>query len=90
MWPAIHTRPDIAYAVSTLAKYSSNPGTEHRKSVEKIFRYIKGTLNYGLTFKADKADDMISYSDSDFTGLIDGRKSTRAFTFILAGAPIAH
>ncbi len=38
----------------------------------------------------DSEDNLMGYSDSDFTGLIDGRKSTRAYVFILAGALVSY
>lgn len=67
MWPAIHTRPDIAYAVGALSRYSSNPSKLH----------------------CQMPDDLIDYSDSDYAGTIDGRRSTSAYTFLLGGAAIS-
>ena len=43
LWIANGTRPDVAYAVSQVAKYMSNPGMEHWTAVKRIFRYLKGT-----------------------------------------------
>ena len=53
-------------------------------------RYISSTLNAGLVFRKDTEDDIVGYSDSDYAGTKDGRKSTGAYTFLLAGAPISH
>ena len=47
------TRPDITYAVSNVAKFSANPTKQHWIAVKRIFRYLKGTLNYGLLFSKE-------------------------------------
>ena len=87
---SMHTRPDIAYAVGVLSRYCSNPGPLHCKYLQRIMRYISSTLNTGLVFRKDTEDDIVGYSDSDYAGTKDGRKSTGAYTFLLAGAPISH
>ena len=50
MYLAISTRPDIAYTVGVLSRFSSNPGPQHWKAVKHLFRYLKGTLDYKLTY----------------------------------------
>ena len=44
------TRPDIAYAVSKLSRYTSNPGVEHWKAIIKVLRYLHFTRNIGLNY----------------------------------------
>lgn len=90
MWPAIHTRPDLAYSVGVLSRYCSNPGKLHCNLLQRVLRYVAGTLNLGLVFRKDSEDDIVGYSDSDYAGLIDGRKSTGAYVFMFAGGPISH
>ena len=53
MYLAVSTRPDIAYAVGVLARFSSNPGTAHWAAVKHLFRYLKGTLDYKLVYAPD-------------------------------------
>ena len=49
------TRPDIiAQALSSASQFSSNPGSEHWKSVKRILRYIKGTVDWGIVFDGNK------------------------------------
>lgn len=90
MWPAIHTRPDIAYAVGVLSRYCSNPGPFHCKYLQRVMRYLLGTLDIGLVFRKDTEDDIVGNSDSDYAGTKDERKSTGAYTFMLVGALISH
>ena len=54
MYLAIGTRPDIMYAVRKLAQYNANPGRGHWQAVKHIFRYLKGTMDLKLMYRADE------------------------------------
>ena len=58
--------------------------------VVQVFRYLSGTLDFGITFQADSSDELIGYTDSDYAGLVDGRKSTGGYIFMLSGGPLSH
>ncbi|KAL0345793.1 UNVERIFIED_CONTAM: Retrovirus-related Pol polyprotein from transposon RE2 [Sesamum radiatum] len=45
-----YTRPDIAYAVSRLSRYTHNPNKDHWNALCRLFRYLKGTINMSLHF----------------------------------------
>ena len=49
-WAALATRPDISFAVATVAKFSANPRVAHWNAVKCIFRYLAGTRNLWLTY----------------------------------------
>jgi hypothetical protein len=53
MYLASATRPDIAYAVSKLSWFVSNPGSEHWCALERVMRYLVGTMNYGIHYSGD-------------------------------------
>lgn len=76
------TRPDIAYTVSTVAQFASDPSQEHWMAVKRIFRYLKKTRGYGLVFKGRSSQTPEGYSDADWAGGYD-RTSVGAFVFIL-------
>ena len=62
------TRPDIAYAVSNVAKFCTKPTKEHWTTVKKIVRYLKGTPNHGLLYKSQPSVDsnaFVGFSDSN-------------------------
>ncbi|CAM8883156.1 unnamed protein product [Rhodiola kirilowii] len=44
------TRPDIAYAVGKWSRYTSNPSTHQWEAIRRVFKYLKGTMNHGLTY----------------------------------------
>ena len=90
MWPTLYTRPDIAYALGVLNRYYSDPGPTNCNQVIQIFRYLFGTLDLGITFTADSKDELVGYTDSNYAGFIDGRKSTRGYIFMLSGGPLSH
>ena len=50
LYVANRIRPDIAYAIGRLSRYTSNPNEERWKVLERVFRYLKGTLDYSLLF----------------------------------------
>ena len=81
MYLAISTRPDIAYAVGVLSRFSSNPGMAHWTAVKHLFRYLKGTMDYKLTYRPDPSSPSLfsTYSDADHGGCKDSGKSTGAY-----------
>nr|KAJ0189167.1 hypothetical protein LSAT_V11C800436000 [Lactuca sativa] len=49
MYAMISTRPNIAYVVGRLSRYTSNSSSHHWQAVSRVFKYLKGTMNYGIT-----------------------------------------
>ena len=69
MYLAIATRPDIAYAINKLAQFTSVPKPKHWTAVKRIFRYLKSTKNYKLTYGG--SDELLNeelniYCDADW------------------------
>ena len=50
MYTMVCTRPDIAHAVGVLSRFMSKPGKEHWTAVKRVFRYLRGTSDYGLCY----------------------------------------
>ena len=88
MYAQIATRPDLSYAVSTLAKFASNPGRAHWNTLTHVLRYIKGSLDYRITYGGDNKEiQPIGYVDVDYGGDLDSRRSCSGHVFIQAGGP---
>ena len=68
------TRPDIAFAASTLSRFCSDPGEEHWLVAKKVLRYLKATFNHGITYSKNN-EGIKAYSDSDWAGDIDECRS---------------
>ena len=84
------TRPDIAFAVNVASRYASNPSIQHFEIIERIFRYLKGTQESKLCFKALKENplEIQAFSDSDYAMNPDDRTSTSGLIILLSGCPI--
>ena len=92
MYAMVGTRPDIAFAVGAVSRYASNPGDEHWRAVKRILRYLKGTAEKGLLFSGSTTSvgvNVIGYSDADWAGCHDDRRSTTGYLFQLGGAAIS-
>ena len=93
IWLASGTRPDIAYAVSQVARFNANPGIAHWKAVVKIFRYLQGTINMGIKYSSTahfpELLNIIGYSDSDHARCIDTRRSITGYMFMMSNGPIS-
>ncbi|KAH9681187.1 hypothetical protein KPL71_026873 [Citrus sinensis] len=77
------TRPDIIYVVGLVSRYIENPKTTHFKAAKRILRYVKGTTNFGLLYSFSNDYKLVGYSDSDWGGDVDDRKSTTGFVFFI-------
>jgi hypothetical protein len=67
------------------------PKMSHLSAAKRILRYIKGTMDYGIVFnKPDKKSiELIGYTDSNWCGDKDDRKSTAGYVFLYGGSPIS-
>ena len=85
----IATRPDIAYAVNRLAAYTANPSFEHYNAAKRVLRYVKGTRNYGITYRDDNShlvgptdsNNFYGFSDAAFANT-DDRRSISGYVFL--------
>jgi hypothetical protein len=75
------SRPDISFSVCVCARYQSNPKESHLTAVKRIIRYINGTVNYGIWYSRDTNLELAGYSDADWAGNADDRKSTSGGCF---------
>jgi hypothetical protein len=72
----IATKPDIMYVASLVFRFMESPKNSHRKMVKQIMRYVAGTLKFGLWYTKSDSNQLSGYTDSDFAGSLDDRKST--------------
>ena len=86
MYAMLGTRPDIAYAVSKVSQYSTNPNPTHWTAVKRIFRYLAGSPNWGLYYGGQGSGS--GFTDADW-GSSDDRRSIGGYTFLLNGSAIS-
>jgi hypothetical protein len=82
------TRPDITFAVNQVAQRVENPIKSDWIKVKRIFRYLAGTLNYGLCYQRNIQSRLYGYSDASYA-MNEDRKSTSGYLFIANGAAIS-
>ena len=79
------TRFDIAYTVSTVSQYVSNPTPEYVPAVKQILRYLRKYLSLGITFSQNKAFELERHIDFDWAMDPNTRRSTTGYLFTLTG-----
>jgi hypothetical protein len=62
------TRPDIQFTVYLCACFQASPRSSHRMVVQRIFRYLKHTSEFGILYSASSSLDLVGFSDADFVG----------------------
>lgn len=77
------TRPDLSFAVNKVSQFMHAPTENHWSAVKRILRYIRGTLHHGTTFHHSSSSDLHAYSDADWAGSLDDRRSTFGFCIFL-------
>ncbi|GAA0145518.1 transmembrane signal receptor [Lithospermum erythrorhizon] len=84
------TRPDLMFATSLINRYMSNPTELHLQVAKKILRYLKGTTQYGILYqKGSNGRELEAYTDSDYAGDINDRKSTSGYVFKFSSGAVA-
>jgi hypothetical protein len=92
MFAMICTRPDIAFAVNTLAQFASNPAPFHQQAVKRVLQYLRGTIDRRITYTgstpAALSPAFVGYCDADWGGGA-GFRSVSGYAFLLAGGAIS-
>ncbi len=90
MFLLICKRHDIAFAVCCLAQFCEQPLNIHWVAVKRILRYIAGTRIQSIMFGLSQDLKTIGYTDSDWGGCRETRKSTSGYVFMIAGCPVCR
>ena len=77
------TRPDISYVVKQVCLFMHDKKTQHMSSLKRILRYIHDTLDFGLHLHPSSVSKLVSYTDADWAGCPDTRRSTSGYCVYL-------
>ena len=83
------TRPDLAFAVGNVARFCSEPTKQHWTSVKRILRYLRDTTELGLLYLKSGNGSCVGFSDADWGGCLNDRRSTSGYMFQCNGAAIS-
>nr|ABA98087.1 retrotransposon protein, putative, Ty1-copia subclass [Oryza sativa Japonica Group] len=89
MYHANSMRPDIAFSVNLLARYSAAPTNRHWTGVKNVFRYINGTRDLGLFFKKNQDSTLIGYTNAGYLSDPHNARSQTGFVFLQGGTAIS-
>ncbi|GJR40311.1 ribonuclease H-like domain, reverse transcriptase, RNA-dependent DNA polymerase [Tanacetum coccineum] len=85
----LHTRPDLSYSVGLLSRFMQEPREQHMKAIRQVLRYVKGTKDYGITYKHNGGNKIHGYSDSSYGVNTQEGKGTTGIIFYYGESPIS-
>ncbi|GJV23640.1 zinc finger, CCHC-type containing protein [Tanacetum coccineum] len=88
MYAMTSTRPDVAYFVGKLSRYTSNPSTYHWHAIMRVFKYLKKTMDYSLSYVGFPSV-LEGYSDASWITNLEDRTSTISWVFLLGRCAIS-
>ncbi|KAL0355463.1 UNVERIFIED_CONTAM: Retrovirus-related Pol polyprotein from transposon TNT 1-94 [Sesamum radiatum] len=88
MYAMTSTRPDIAYAVGKLSRFTSNPSNHHWQAIRRVLKYLKKTMYYGLSYSGFPSI-LKGYSDGSWITNVEDHSSTSGWVFLLGGGAIS-
>ena len=88
MYAMTSTRPDIAFAVGKLSRYTSRPSSSHWKALRRVLRYLKGTMTYGIAYVGTPST-LEGYTDASWITNMEDHSSTSGWVYLLGGGAIS-
>nr|GEY37460.1 zinc finger, CCHC-type [Tanacetum cinerariifolium] len=88
MYAMTSTRSDIAYDVGRLSRFTSNPSRQHWKAITRVFKYLRGIKDYGLSY-VGYPSVLESYLDASWINYVEDSASTSGWVFLLGGGAIS-
>ncbi len=83
------TRPDISFAVNKLSQFMHSPTQTHWTATKRLLRYLKNTIFHGINIRKTSSPALTCFSNADWAGSLDDRKSTSAYLLFLGHTPIS-
>ncbi|ESX02669.1 Polyprotein (gag/pol) of Ty/Copia retrotransposon [Ogataea parapolymorpha DL-1] len=89
LFAANTARPDITFTVAKLSRYLKQPSQNHLTIAKHVLRYLKGTIDDGITYTRTSSVELKGFCDADWGGILEDRTSTTGYIFMLANGPIS-
>ena len=84
----IGMRPDISFAVCKLSQFCQDPCVRYRTALDRVLRYLKGTIDLALVYDHSRAGHSIGYADAAYGDDLEDRKSTYGHTLLIGNASV--
>ncbi|GJR82913.1 zinc finger, CCHC-type containing protein [Tanacetum coccineum] len=88
MYAITCTRPNIAFVVGKLSRYTSNPDTQHWQAIQRVLRYLKKTMDYRLVYSGYPLV-LEGYTDASWISNTEDNSSASGWVFLLGGGAIS-
>ena len=88
MYLASATRPNISFAVCKLSRFVSNPRDDHWRALERVMRYLNGTMSYGIRYTG-YLKVLEGYCDANWISDADELYATSGYVFSLGGGAVS-
>nr|GEZ32417.1 ribonuclease H-like domain, reverse transcriptase, RNA-dependent DNA polymerase [Tanacetum cinerariifolium] len=85
----LHIRPDLSYSVGLLSRFMQEPREQHMKAIRQVLRYVKGTKDYGITYKHNGGNKIHGFSDISYRVNTQEGKGTTGIIFYYRESPIS-
>ncbi|XP_073133807.1 secreted RxLR effector protein 161-like [Henckelia pumila] len=82
------TRPDMMYIIGLISRYMG-PTELHEQMAKRVLRYLKGTLDFGIFYRKGGNGEIISYTNNDYAGDLEDRKSISGYVFLLSSGAVS-
>lgn len=89
MYLVTATRPDLAYTITHLSQFNSDPTTQHLSAAKRVLKYIKGTKDRKLLYPFGKPLVLNGYCDASHGNDLETRRSFSGYLFQLGGSTIS-
>jgi hypothetical protein len=86
---SVVTRPDIVHATKQASRYMTDPKKQDMVNAKRILRYLNGTKSFSIIYIHSNSSELVGYTDANWAGNLETRKSTTGYIFIIAGATIS-
>ena len=83
------TRPDIAFAVNLIARFSASPARRHWNDIKHIVRYLQGSQDLGLLYTRNQDMTLVGYSDAGYMFEPHNARSQTSYVFLCGGTVIS-
>ncbi|XP_077246123.1 secreted RxLR effector protein 161-like [Tasmannia lanceolata] len=82
-------RPDISFSIGLASRYMQAPRKPHLEAAKRILKYVNSTLDFGLLYRRGVDFVLNGFTDADYGGDLDDRRSTSDYVFLFRSAGVS-
>jgi len=83
------TRPDMMFVICLISRYMTRLIEIHLQAAKRALQYLKGTVNYRIHYKRGGEGELLAFTDNDYAGDMEDRKSTSSYVFLMGSSVVS-